>query len=147
MSFFDAIGISASGLTAERTRMDVTAENLANAETTSGPGGQPYRRQEVVLEQAGGTNSFQNSLAQAMGQGTPAGGVEVAGIVNDPTPDQLVYDPGSPGANKSGYVRMPNVNSVTEMTDLIDESDSYQADVTAMSTSKTMYSSTLDLLK
>lgn len=149
MSFFDSLSIAASGLTAERTRMDVTAENLANAQTTDGPGGQPYRRQEVVLEQAGGS-PFGSQLASAMGtspSGTVPGGVEVAGIVNDPTPDQLVYDPGAPGANQQGYVKMPNVNSVTEMTDLIDESDSYQSDVTAMDTAKTMYSSTLNLLK
>jgi flagellar basal-body rod protein FlgC len=147
MSFFDSIDLAASGLTAERVRMDVTAENLANAQTTNGAGGQPYRRQEVVLEQVGG--GFGSTLQTAMGTGqtqTP-GGVQVAGIVDDPTPDQLVYDPGHPGANAQGYVRMPNVNSVTEMTDLISESDSYQADVTAMNTAKTMYSKTLDLLK
>jgi flagellar basal-body rod protein FlgC len=147
MSFFDSIDLAASGLTAERVRMDVTAENLANAQTTNGAGGQPYRRQEVVLEQVGG--GFGSTLQTAMGTGqtqTPDG-VQVAGIVDDPTPDQLVYDPGHPGANAQGYVRMPNVNSVTEMTDLISESDSYQADVTAMNTAKTMYSKTLDLLK
>jgi flagellar basal-body rod protein FlgC len=152
MSFFDAINVAASGLTAERVRMDVTAENLANAQTTDGPGGQPYRRQEVVLQQVGGT-SFGSQLAGAMGgvpgasAGGDAGGVQVAGIVDDPTPDQLVYNPGAPGADAQGYVRMPNVNSVTEMTDLISESDSYQADVTAMNTAKTMYSSTLQILK
>lgn len=146
MSFFDSIDIAASGLTAERVRMDVTSENLANAETTDGPGGQPYRRQEVVLAQIG--SSFGSTLAGAMGTSSQApGGVEVAGIVNDPTPDQLVYDPGHPGANAQGYVQMPNVNSVTEMTDLISESNSYQADVTAMETAKTMYSKTLDLFK
>jgi flagellar basal-body rod protein FlgC len=148
MSFFDAIDLAASGLTAERTRMDVTSENLANAQTTQGADGQPYRRQEVVLQQVGG--GFGAQLGTAMGQsqsGATAGGVEVAGIVNDPTPDQLVYDPGHPGANAQGYVKMPNVNPVTEMTDLISESNSYQADVTAMSTAKTMYSKTLDLLK
>ncbi|MGA2011395.1 MAG: flagellar basal body rod protein FlgC [Solirubrobacteraceae bacterium] len=149
MSFFDSIDIAASGLTAERVRMDVTSENLANAQTTDGPGGQPYRRQDVVLQQVGG--GFGSTLAGAMGVSAPGGsapgGVTVAGIVNDPTPDQLVYDPGHPGANAQGYVRMPNVNSVTEMTDLISESDSYQADVTAMETAKTMYSKTLDLLK
>ncbi len=146
MSFFDSIDIAASGLTAERLRMDVTSENLANAQTTNGPGGQPYQRQEVVLQQAGG-NTFGSTLAGAMGGSPTAGGVQVSGIVNDPTPDQLVYDPGHPGANAQGYVRMPNVNPVTEMTDLIDESDSYQADVTAMNTAKTMFSKTLDLLK
>jgi flagellar basal-body rod protein FlgC len=146
MSFFDSLSIAASGLQAERTRMDVTSENLANAQTTSGPNGQPYSRQEVVLQQVGG-NSFGTTLAGAMTNSSPPGGVEVAGIVNDPTPDQLVYDPGHPGANAAGYVKMPNVNPVTEMTDLIDESDSYQADVTAMSTAKTMFAKTLDLLK
>jgi flagellar basal-body rod protein FlgC len=162
VSFFDAINVAASGLTAERVRMDVTAENLANAQTTNGPGGQPYQRQEVELQQVGG--GFDAQLAGAMGGGisyasgaamptaigsgsAAAGGVEVAGIVNDPTPDQLVYDPGHPGANAQGYVRMPNVNPVTEMTDLISEQNSYQADVTAMETAKTMYSKTLDLLK
>jgi len=146
MSFFDSIDIAASGLTAERVRMDVTAENLANAQTTNGANGQPYQRQEVVLQQVGG-NTFSNTLADAMGSAQTPGGVEVAGVVNDPTPDQLVYDPGSPGANKQGYVRMPNVNPVTEMTDLIDESNSYQSDVTAMDTAKTMFEKTLDLLK
>jgi flagellar basal-body rod protein FlgC len=145
MSFFDAIDLAASGLTAERVRMDVTSENLANAQTTNGAGGQPYRRQEVVLQQVGG--GFGAQLAGALGTSATPGGVEVAGVVNDPTPDQLVYDPGHPGANAQGYVRMPNVNPVTEMTDLISESNSYQADVTAMQTAKTMYSKTLDLLK
>jgi flagellar basal-body rod protein FlgC len=145
VSFFDAIDLAASGLTAERVRMDVTSENLANAQTTNGANGQPYRRQEVVLQQTGG--GFGAQLAGVLGQSSTPGGVQVAGIVNDPTPDQLVYDPGHPGANAQGYVRMPNVNSVTEMTDLISESNSYQADVTAMQTAKTMYSKTLDLLK
>jgi flagellar basal-body rod protein FlgC len=155
MSFFDSIDIAASGLSAERTRMDVTAENLANAQTTRGANGQPYRRQEVVLQQAG---NFGSTLATAMGAPAPTamgptggtvapGGVEVAGIVSDPTPDQMVYDPSSPDANAQGYVAMPNVNPVTEMVDLISESRSYQADVTAMSTAKDMYTKTLDLLK
>jgi flagellar basal-body rod protein FlgC len=144
MSLFDAIDISASGLTANRTRMDVTAENLANAETTRGANGQPYQRQEVVLQQIGG---FGAALAGAMNQTTAAGGVQVSGIVSDPTPDQLVYDPGNPDADTKGYVKMPNVNSVTEMVDMIDESRSYEANVTAMNTSKDMYQKTLGLLK
>ena len=144
MSFFDAIDIAASGLTAERTRMDVTAENLANAQTTRTANGQPYVRQEVVLQQTGG---FGQALAGAMSGAPAPGGVKVAGIVNDPTPNQLVYDPSNPDANAQGYVRMPNVNPVTEMVDMIDESRAYQSDVTAMQTSKTMYEKTLNLLK
>lgn len=147
MSFFDAISIAASGLTAERTRMDVTSENLANADTTNGANGQPYQRQEVVLQQVGG--GFSAALSGAMGSagGPVAGGVQVSGIVNDPTPDQMVYDPGNPAANAKGYVQMPNVNPVNEMVDMIDESRSYQSDVTAMTTAKQMYEKTLDLLK
>ena len=149
MSFFDAISIAASGLTAQRTRMDVTSENLANADTTNGANGQPYQRQEVVLQQVGG--GFSAALSGAMGApaagGPVAGGVAVTGIVSDPTPDQMVYDPGNPAANTQGYVRMPNVNPVNEMVDMIDESRSYQSDITAMNTAKTMFEKTLGLLK
>ena len=150
MSFFDAISIAASGLTAQRTRMDVTSENLANADTTQGANGQPYQRQEVVLQQVGG--GFNAALSSAMGTravggGPVAGGVQVGGIVSDPTPDQSVYDPGNPAANAQGYVKMPNVNPVNEMVDMIDESRSYQSDVTAMTTAKQMFEKTLDLLK
>lgn len=152
MSFFDAISIAASGLTAERTRMDVTSENLANADTTQGANGQPYQEQQVVLQQVGG-NSFSSVLSGAMGgigasaSGATPGGVEVAGIVSSSTPDQSVYDPSNPSANAQGYVKMPNVNPVNEMVDMIDESRNYESDVTAMSTAKDMYEKTLDLLK
>lgn len=137
-SMFGAIGIAASGMAAESLRMDVTSNNLANADSTSGPNGQPYRREEVVL-QAGG-QSFSDAL------GNVQAGVQVSGIVDDPTPDQQVYDPSNPAANKQGYVTMPNVNTVTEMTDLITESRSYEADTQAMSTAKELYLKTLDVL-
>jgi flagellar basal-body rod protein FlgC len=154
MGLFDAIDIAGSGLSAERVRMDVTSENLANAQTTRGPGGQPYQRQDVELQQLG-TAGFGETLAGAMNAGagqTPSGGqtpggVSVAGIVADATPDQEIYNPGSPDANAQGYVKMPNVNTVTEMVDLISESRSYQSDVTAMQTAKSMFNSTLGLLK
>jgi flagellar basal-body rod protein FlgC len=149
MGLFEAIGIAGSGLTAERVRMDVTAENLANADTTKAAGGQPYQRQEVELGQAG-VGGFSGALSGAMQQAEnapPAGGVEVTGIVSDATPDQQVYDPGSPEADAQGYVKMPNISTVTEMTDLISESQSYQSDVTAMQTSKAMFTATLGVLK
>lgn len=151
MGLFDAISIAGTGLAAERIRMDVTAENLANANTTKAANGQPYQRQEVVLQQRG-SSDFGGALSSALHPGTSAspstaGGVEVAGIVADSTPDQQVYDPGNPEANAKGYVKLPNVSTVTEMTDLISESQSYQSDVTAMQTSKSMFTSMLGLLK
>ena len=152
MGLFDAINSAGSALTAERLRMDVTAENLANAQSTRGADGQPYRRKEVVLQQSGG--GFGQALNAAMG--TPGaraassggqGGVEVAGIVEDQAEFKLVYDPGHPDANAEGYVEMPNVNPVTEMVDLISASRGYEANVTAIQTAKTMFSKTLDILR
>jgi flagellar basal-body rod protein FlgC len=152
MGLFDAIDISGSGLSAERLRMDVTAENLANAQTTRGPNGGPYQRKQVVL-QAAQPSGFQTQLAGAMGSlpGQPAaqtpGGVQAAGIVTDTTAPRQVYDPGHPDANAQGYVAMPNVNPVTEMVDLIAASRAYEANVTAMQTAKSLFSKTFDLLR
>ena len=146
MSLFGAIDISGSGLAAERLRMDVTAENLANAQSTQGPDGQPYRRKEVVLRAAGG--GFDGALNAAMASGAaPAGGVEVVQIAEDTAPNRMVYDPGHPDANADGYVSMPNVDPVTEMVDLIAASRAYEANVTAMQTAKSMFTKTLDILK
>jgi flagellar basal-body rod protein FlgC len=151
MSLFGSLDISASALSTERLRMDVTAENLANAQSTRTANGGPYRRKEVVTE-ATGDGAFASALASARTDGGSSagatnGGVRVAGIVEDQTPNRLVYDPGHPDANAQGYVSMPNVNPVTEMVDLISASRSYEANVTAMQTSKQMFTKTLDLLR
>jgi flagellar basal-body rod protein FlgC len=148
MGLFDGLEISATGLTAQRLRMDVTAENLANAQTTRGTDGQPYRRKEVVLQEIP-QGGFGASLAAAMGpRATPApGGVQVAGIQADQTAGKLIYDPGHPDADARGYVRMPNVDTVAEMVDLISASRAYEANITAMQASKQMFSKTLDLLR
>jgi flagellar basal-body rod protein FlgC len=154
MGMFDALNVSATGLTAERLRMDVTAENLANAQTTRGADGQPYRRKEVVLSEVA-SGGFGSQLAKAVGAGSaagmigshPPGGVEVSAITQDATPGKLVYDPGHPDADAKGYVRMPNVDTVAEMVDLISASRAYEANVTAMNAAKQMFSKTLDLLR
>jgi flagellar basal-body rod protein FlgC len=149
MGLFDAIDISGSALSAERLRMDVTAENLANAQTTRGANGQPYRRKVVELQQAPEGGSFGSVLSGAMGARGDAGpsGVTVAGIAQDSAPNRMVYDPGHPDANAQGYVSMPNVDPVTEMVDLITESRGYEANVTAMQSAKTLFTKTLDLLR
>jgi flagellar basal-body rod protein FlgC len=145
MGLFDAIDVAGSGLAAERLRMDVVAGNLANAETTQGANGQPYRRREVVLQEAQPSGqSFGSLLASAS---SPVSGVQVAGIVEDPSPPRRVYDPGHPDADAQGYVSLPNVNPVTEMVDLIGASRSYEANVTAMQSAKTIFSKTLELLR
>jgi flagellar basal-body rod protein FlgC len=153
MGLFDAIDISGSGLSAERLRMDVTAENLANAQTTRGPNGGPYQRKEVVLQTAQ-PNGFATQLAAATGSMPGSGvsmqapgGVQAAAIVADTSPPRQVYDPGHPDANAQGYVLMPNVNPVTEMVDLIASSRTYEANVTAMQTAKSLFSKTFDLLR
>ena len=151
MSFLDALSVSASALTAERARMDVTAENLANAQTTRTEAGGPYRRKVVALESVGGQGGFGAALQSAMGPtgaaGGPSGGVQVAGITEDSTPAQRVYDPGHPDADAQGYVEMPNVDTVEEMVDLISSSRAYEANVTAMQATKGMFAKTLDLLR
>jgi flagellar basal-body rod protein FlgC len=148
MGLFDAIDIAGSALSAERLRMDVTAENLANAQTTRGANGGPYRRKVVLLQQAGSGGGFGAALGAAMG-GTrrTAGGVHVAGIAEDPAPNRRVYDPGHPDADALGYVRMPNVDPVTEMVDLITASRGYEANVTAMQAAKAMFTKTLEILR
>jgi flagellar basal-body rod protein FlgC len=146
MSLFGSLDVSASGLTAERLRMNVVAENLANAQTTHGANGQPYRRKEVVLSEVGQGGGFGATLASAMSGGR-AGGVEVAGIVEDAANFKTVYDPGHPDADAKGYVKMPNVDTVTEMVDLISASRAYEANVTAMQAAKQMFTKTLDLLR
>ena len=135
MSMFDALRISASGMTAERLRMDVVASNLANANTTKGVDGLPYQRRDVILAEASG--SFADHLA----------GVRVAEVRVDPSNPRKVYDPGHPEADELGYVTLPNVNSVNEMVDLITASRSYEANVTAMNAAKQMFTRTLDILR
>jgi flagellar basal-body rod protein FlgC len=124
--------LAASAMNAQSQRMNVTASNLANADSVSGPDGQPYRAKQVVFQ-----------LATQSAEGI--GGVEVAGVVQDESPLRTAYDPKNPRANASGYVSLPNVNVVEEMTNMISASRSYQANVEVLNTAKTMMSKTLTI--
>jgi flagellar basal-body rod protein FlgC len=142
MGLFDGINISASGLTAQRLRMDVVANNIANANTTRTPEGGPYRREVVVFGEKP-ANSFSAVLNNALSV-SGGGGVQVLKIEQDQTPFKLVYDPTHPDAIHdprsplNGYVQLPNVDIVTEMVDLISASRSYEANITALNASKSM---------
>ncbi len=142
MGMFDAFDISASGMTAQRYRMDVIAENVANANTTRTDDGTPYRRKVVTFEAKGaGTESFATVFNHATGSFSNAvgKGVRVTSVQEDYTSEMnKVYDPSHPDADESGYVTYPNVNTITEMTNLIDATRGYEANATAFNASKSM---------
>ena len=136
MDFFTAMEVSASGMTAERTRMNVASSNLANATTTETAQGGPYKRRDVVLSSVDGPGGV--SGGQAGGFGHAVSAVRVAGVVEDQNLPRLEYDPGHPDANEDGYVAYPNVSVVEEMVDMITASRAYEAGVTALNTAVSM---------
>ncbi|ACL70440.1 flagellar basal body rod protein FlgC [Halothermothrix orenii] len=133
----DSLNISASGLTAQRLRMDIIADNIANVNTTRTEDGGPYRRKLPVFRERE-ADSFARVFQSKLGKDTDRRGVEVVGIREDDSPFKMVYNPGHPDANEEGYVAMPNVNITTEMVDMISASRAYEANVTALNTAKNM---------
>src|SRR3954471_17269894 len=137
--------ISASGLTAERLRLDVISNNLANVNTTRDANGQPFRRQVVVLGSRGGS-AFASALAGARAGGDSAGqGVQVSAVKPDTSPFKVVHDPGHPDADAQGNVKMPNVEPIVEMVDMISATRAYEAGVTAINSAKQMETRALDI--
>ncbi|MBM3269882.1 MAG: flagellar basal body rod protein FlgC [Candidatus Sericytochromatia bacterium] len=129
MGAFEGMHIAASGLTAQRFRMDLIASNLANVNTTRTEAGEPFRRQLAIFASRRG----------------PVPGVQVVGIHKDPAPFQKHYDPSNPDADAGGYVQYPNINPVLEMTDLISASRSYEASITAINAFKAMHGRALEI--
>ena len=147
MGMFTSFNINASGMTAQRYRMDIISENVANANTTRTADGTPYRRKVAYFEEKGGQTAFGAALNQATGHYSGKG-VKVTGVYEDYTTEmKKVYDPSHPDADEDGYVTYPNVNTVTEMTNLIDASRSYEANVTAFNATKNMALKGLELGK
>ena len=157
---FSSLNISASGLSAQRQRMDQIAQNIANAETTRTDEGGPYRRKYVVTAEAPVTvfpKYFENEMQlerteknhfkdePIRGDKPVPSGTEVAEVAVDQSPPRLVYDPSHPDANEQGYVAMPNVNVLTEMVDLISSTRAYEANVTALNASKDMTKKALEI--
>ncbi|MBP9996719.1 MAG: flagellar basal body rod protein FlgC [Lachnospiraceae bacterium] len=139
MGLFDSFNINASGLTAQRYRMDVISENVANANTTRTEDGTPYKRKIVTFEEKnGGQPSFSTIFGRTSSR-FKSNGVKVSGTYDDNKSEgNKVYDPSHPDADENGYVTYPNVNIVTEMTNLIDASRSYEANATAFDASKSI---------
>jgi len=151
MAFLSTINIIGSGLTAQHLRLDVISENVTNINTTRTEEGGPYRRKVVVFQAMDGRESFRNVLARARsglvsnaGQEN-TGGVRVVEIAEDPTDFKLKYDPTDPDANEDGYVELPNVDLVKEITDAMAASQSYSANVTTFNVLKSVISSGLEI--
>lgn len=145
MSVFSSMNINATALTAERTRMDIISKNIANANTTRTKSGLPYKRQVAIFKEAEGNESFSSILQNKRAK--DSGGVELVGVKEDNSQFKLKYDPGHPDADENGYVKMPNVDLITEMVDLISAQRSYEASATAVTTSKALLQKAIEIGK
>jgi len=143
MNLIPGLEFAADEMTAEKIRLQVVAQNLANAFTTRGPDGQPYQRQVVSFESALLRAGHDDALRQVGGRSPMT--VQVAGIRSDPTPGQVVYNPGHPDADEAGMVRMPNVNPIFEMVDMMSASRSYEANLAVAKVGRQMASKTLEI--
>lgn len=146
MGFFSSLDIGASGLTAQRLRMDTISQNIANVNTTRTENGTPYRRRTVILEEKDNT-TFSDYLTQSSKEKLIGGGVRVSSIVEDASPFKRNYDPGHPDADEEGYVLLPNIDIVTEMVNMISATRTYEANVTSMNATKSMAMKALEIGK
>lgn len=144
MNFLQSMDISASALTAQRLRLDIISNNLANVNTTRTASGGAYRRQMAVFTERTGEGSFASLLDRTLNEQLGKG-VKVTQIVEDQSPLKMVYNPEHPDANRDGYVAMPNVNTVMEMVDMISATRAYEASVTAINSAKSMAMKALDI--
>ncbi|HLK17604.1 MAG TPA: flagellar basal body rod protein FlgC [Bryobacteraceae bacterium] len=145
MSLFSVLSVSASGMSAERTRAELLVENLANSETTRTPEGGPYKRKEAVFSSAPQSSPFQAVFQTELGSGV--NGVEVSDITEDNQPPEKRYLPGHPDADKDGYVAYPRANPTEDMVNLMDASRNFQANTAAMTAVKDMILRSIDLLR
>ncbi|NLM06407.1 MAG: flagellar basal body rod protein FlgC [Tissierellia bacterium] len=143
MMMFNFMDISASALTAEKTRIDIIAKNLANANTTRATGGMPYRRQMPVFKEHT-VNSFSRILNSKINRSNFEG-VKISRIVEDQSPFRTIYEPGHPDADENGYLKTSNVDVVKEMVDMISAQRAYDSNITAINTSKAMMTKALEI--
>jgi len=143
---FDAMEISSSGLSAQRTRMKVISSNIANINTTRTPAGGPYRRRDVIFGALPAEKNFQEELlSQTVDKGTRH--VKVLGVVEDSRAPKLKYDPYHPDANEEGYVALPNIDIAEEMTNMMISKRSFEANIASINATKNMITNALDIGK
>ena len=149
MAFLSSMTVVGSGLTAQQHRLDVISENITNINTTRTKDGGPYRRKVVVMQEEGTPSPFRQAILRALGQEPSGqmGGVRIAEVVEDTSDFKLRYDPTHPDANEDGYVELPNVDMIKEMTDAMAASQAYSANVTAFNTLKAVVAKGLEIGK
>lgn len=143
MKVFSSMAISASALSAEKMRIDVVSQNVANMNTTRTPEGGPYQRRRVVFSELLGDASSRR-FVRLPNRG-PSHGVRVSQVVQDETPPRMVHDPGHPDADENGFVAMPDINIVNEMVDLITASRAYETNVQVLNVSKSLAMKALEI--
>lgn len=146
MSMLDSLEISSSGLAAQRTRMKVISSNIANVNTTRTPGGGPYRRKETIFAALPSHKSFLKELIDQERDDSTRH-VKVVGIVEDSRPPKLKFDPNHPDANEEGYVELPNIDVVEEVTNMMISKRSYEANIAAINATKNMIIRSLEIGK
>jgi len=149
-TLFSSMNISAAGMAAQRARLDVVAENIANAESTRTKAGGPYRRRQVIFQTiptSGQASSFGSVFQSTMKSQSSFQSVHVSKVIEDQSPFREVYDPSHPDADANGMVKMPNVNTVKEMVDMNSAARGFESNVTVMEASKRMFLKSLELLR
>jgi flagellar basal-body rod protein FlgC len=146
MSFLRSLDISATGLYAQKKRIDVVAQNIANAETIVTDSGDPYRAKSVVFRESKENKTFSRTL-DSFSRPREGSGVQIDDIVEDQTPFKLSYDPTHPLANDDGYVKLSNVNTTDEMLKLMAAARAYEANTSVVTATKTMFAKSLEILK
>ncbi|MEG0092156.1 MAG: flagellar basal body rod protein FlgC [Oscillospiraceae bacterium] len=144
MAFLSSMNISGSGMTAQKLRMDIIAENISNIDTTRTEKGGPYVKKSVVFQSIE-DNNFKSQLDKSMGKNSPKAGVKVTAIVEDETPFKMVFNPTHPDADENGYVQMPNVDLIKETTDSMEATRAYEANITAFNAVKLMATKALEI--
>lgn len=145
MSFFNSLNTSTSALNAQSLRMDIISQNLANIDTTRTADGGPYKRKTVIFKEIEPSSNFSNIFNKAIGYESQSRGVKVDRIAEDNSEGAIEYDPNHPDADENGYVKKPNVNVVEEMVNMISANRAYEANITAVNTTKSMIAKTLEI--
>lgn len=146
MSFIKALGVSATGLYAQKKKIEIVSENIANSESIITENGQPYRRKTAIFGEKMGSGGFSSAL-DSFSKAKESSGVYVTNVIEDNKPPKIVYDPEHPLASEAGYITLPNIDTTEEMLDLMQASRAYEANTTVLNATKSMFAKSLEIVR